>query len=284
MIFERKIEEYRILENQFKELTKKELIYRLAQRIPTGIPELPKGAHIKDIDRTTATEEEIIATEMAILKRNIKNHGRGNSIRHIIDLIPTLLGRLCPCMLMSPMSVAQYIDLYGEKFDIVIFDEASQIPTADAVGAVSRGKSLIVVGDPKQMPPTNFFNTNAISEDEADLDDMESILDDCIALSIPSRYLTYHYRSKHESLIAFSNREYYGNKLFTFPSVDNRVSKVTYQAVDGAYDYGHSRCNKAEAEAIVNEVITRLQDEELSKHSIGIVSFSIVHEISSRIC
>ena len=134
------------------------------------------------------------------------------------------------------------------------------------------------MGDPKQMPPTSFFHTSTFDEENAALDDMESILDDCIAMSMPSRYLTWHYRSKHESLIAFSNSQYYDGKLYTFPSVDDRQSKVTYVPVDGVYDMGKTRCNKAEAEAIVKEVIRRLSDPELSKRSIGIVSFSKVQQ------
>lgn len=94
--------------------------------------------------------------------------------------------------------MAQYIDLDAEKFDLVIFDEASQMPTSEAVGAIARGNALVVVGDPKQMPPTSFFSSSQVDEEEAEFDDMESILDDCISLSIPSRYLTWHYRSKHE--------------------------------------------------------------------------------------
>jgi hypothetical protein len=128
------------------------------------------------------------------------------------------------------------------------------------------------------MPPTSFFQTSTFDEENAALDDMESILDDCIAMSMPSRYLTWHYRSKHESLIAFSNSQYYDGKLYTFPSVDDRQSKVTYVPVDGVYDMGKTRCNKAEAEAIVKEVIRRLSDPELSKRSIGIVSFSKVQQ------
>ena len=181
-------------------------------------------------------------------------------------------------MLMSPISVAPYLDLTNDKFDIVMFDEASQMPTSEAVGAIARGKALVCVGDPKQMPPTSFFQTSTFDEENAALDDMESILDDCIAMSMPSRYLTWHYRSKHESLIAFSNSQYYDGKLYTFPSVDDRQSKVTYVPVDGVYDMGKTRCNKAEAEAIVKEVIRRLSDSELSKRSIGIVSFSKVQQ------
>lgn len=260
LIFEQQIAKYRQLTSQFQELTKKELYCRLAARIPS------------------LTMEASASSEVGIVKRNIANHGRGTSIRRIIDQIPTLLPKLCPCMLMSPISVAQYIDLNAEKFDIVIFDEASQMPTSEAVGAIARGKNLVVVGDPRQMPPTSFFTTTSTNDDEADIDDMESILDDCISLSMPSYYLSWHYRSKHESLIAFSNENYYESRLYTFPSVDDRVSKVTLVPVTGTYDKGRSRSNRAEAQAIVDEVVRRLSDPELRKRSIGVVSFSQVQQ------
>ena len=260
LLFEDAIAKYRDMAKQFQELTKKMLYCKLAANVPSQ-----------------ALKPTAI-TELGILKRYIATNGRGATIRHIMDQIPTLLPKLCPVMLMSPISVAQFIDLDQPPFDIVCFDEASQMPTSEAVGAIARGKALICVGDPKQMPPTSFFATNAVDEEEADIDDMESILDDCITLSLPARYLTWHYRSKHESLIAFSNAQYYESKLYTFPSVDDRASKVQLIAVDGTYDYGKTRCNRAEAEAIVKEVVRRLSDDELAKRSIGIVSFSKVQQ------
>jgi len=182
-------------------------------------------------------------------------------------------------MLMSPISVAQYFEAGGEKFDLVIFDEASQMPTCEAVGAIARGHNVVVVGDPKQMPPTNFFSSNNIDEDNLEKEDLESILDDCLALSMPSQYLLWHYRSKHESLIAFSNAKYYDNKLLTFPSTDDITSKVQYVQVVGFYDKGKTRQNKAEAKAIVDEIIFRLSDPVLQKRSIGVVTFSSVQQI-----
>ena len=260
LIFEEKIALYRDKAKQFQDLTKRALYCILASRIPS------------------LTIEASHSSEIGTLKRLINSGGRGTTIRHIIDQIPTLLPKLCPCMLMSPISVAQFIDLDQEKFDIVVFDEASQMPTSEAVGAIARGKALIVVGDPKQMPPTSFFTTTNVDESEAENDDMESILDDCITLSFPDHYLTWHYRSRHESLIAFSNSQYYDGKLYTFPSVDDRTSKVSLVNIDGTYDMGKTRCNKTEAEAIVKEVVRRLRDPELSKFSIGIVSFSKVQQ------
>ena len=260
LLFEELVDKYKEETYAFQNLSKEELYCRLASRIPS---------------QTVAATAN---SEMGILKRNISNGGRGTSIRKIIDQIPALLPKLCPVMLMSPISVAQYIDMAGEKFDLVIFDEASQMPTSEAVGAIARGKALICVGDPKQMPPTSFFTTQQVDEDEVDIDDMESILDDCITLSMPGHYLSWHYRSKHESLIAFSNLEYYEGKLHTFPSVDDRTRKVSLVRVEGTYDKGRTRSNTAEAKAIVDEVIRRLSDPELSKRSIGIVSFSKVQQ------
>lgn len=260
LLFQEMINKYRDLTTEFQELTKKELIARLAAKIPS------------------LTMEAAQSSEVGILKRNITNGGRGTSIRKIIDQIPNLLTKLCPCMLMSPMSVAQFIDINSDKFDIVIFDEASQMPTSEAVGAIARGKSLVVVGDPKQMPPTSFFSSAQVDEEEAEIDDMESILDDCISLSMPPHYLSWHYRSKHESLITFSNMNYYEGKLTTFPSVDDRTSKVSLIHIDGVYDKGHTRSNREEALAIVKEIICRLKNPDTSNKSIGVVSFSKVQQ------
>lgn len=263
-LFEEDIRKYREIASRYEVLTQKELYYKLASTIPSAQVEASKSS------------------ELGILKRYIASGGRGASIRKIIDQIPTLLPRLCPCMLMSPMSVAQFLDLDQPPFDLVIFDEASQMPTSEAVGAIARGKSLVVVGDPKQMPPTSFFQMQQTDESQAENDDMESILDDCITLSMASRYLSWHYRSRHESLIAFSNNQYYDGKLYTFPSVDNRTSKVSFIPVDGVYDYGRTRSNRAEAEAISRKVVSILQDyikhPSHPRRSIGIVAFSKVQQ------
>ena len=110
-------------------------------------------------------------SEMGILKKAIKTNGRMMSLRRLFDQIPTLLRKLCPCMLMSPISVAQYIDPSLPKFDLVIFDEASQLPTSEAVGTIARGENVVVVGDPKQLPPTNFFSSNRVDEENREKED-----------------------------------------------------------------------------------------------------------------
>ena len=248
------IDHYRELTNKFQQLTRQELVARLSARIPVG-------------DR-----DPQLSSELTLLRKRIANKGRGATIRNIIDQMPTLLPRLCPVMLMSPLSVAQYIDMDAPKFNLVVFDEASQMPTNEAVGALCRAKAAVVVGDPMQMPPTSFFSVSSTDDEEADQDDLESILDDCISLSMPSRYLDWHYRSKHESLIDFSNQQYYNGRLTTFPSSDDMVSHVTWQHVEGFYDYGKTRTNRAEAEAIVTEAIQRMQTSP--QRSLGIIAFS----------
>lgn len=259
-IFNDIITKYKQISTRFEKTTQKELFARLASNIPCF-------AH-----------EAIQNSEVGILQRNIRNNARGISIRKLFEQIPTLLSRMCPCMLMSPLSVAQFINTDADKFDLIVFDEASQMPTYEAVGAIIRGKNVIIVGDPKQMPPTSFFSVNNVDEDNIDIEDLESILDDCLALSIPSKYLLWHYRSKHESLIAFSNSEYYDNKLMTFPSPDNIESKVRIVPINGYYDKGKSRQNRAEAQAVVNEIARRLRSQELRKKSIGVVTFSIAQQ------
>lgn len=255
-MFEEKINQYRKLCDRFERLTQEELYAKLASNMPNFQIEASSNS------------------EVGILQRNIRNGARGVSLRSLFDKIPDLLTRICPCMLMSPISVAQYINAKGAKFDYVIFDEASQMPTCEAVGAIARGRNVIVVGDPKQLPPTSFFETNAFDEDNVDKEDLESILDDCLALSMPSKYLQWHYRSKHESLIAFSNMKYYENRLMTFPSPDDLTSKVSFQYVSGVYDKGRTRQNREEAVAVVEEIKRRLSDPVLSKQSIGVVTFN----------
>lgn len=260
MIFDETVSLYKKLTDDFQMLSQKELYAKLASRVPR------------------VTDSIDSSSEIGLLNRNISNGGRGLSLRDLMDQIPTLMPRLCPCMLMSPMSVAQYLSLTQEKFDLVIFDEASQMPTSEAVGAIARGKALIVVGDPKQMPPTSFFSSTNVDEDEADIDDLESILEDCRTLEIPSLQLNWHYRSQHESLIAFSNNEYYEGSLITFPSIDDKLTKVKFVPVEGVYDKGGKRSNKGEAEAIVKEIERRLSDPAMRKKSIGVIAFSVVQQ------
>ena len=152
--------------------------------------------------------------------------------------------------MMSPLSVAQFLPANFSSFDLVIFDEASQITVWDAVGSIARGKNVIIVGDPKQMPPTNFFSKGG-SDDSSDEEDLESILDQALSARLPHHRLTGHYRSKHESLIAFSNSHYYENSLVTFPSAETKASAVMMHRIDGLYSKGKNRNNIIEANAVI---------------------------------
>jgi very-short-patch-repair endonuclease len=210
------------------------------------------------------------------LRREIQKKRRHRPIRTLFKEAGDLIRELRPCVLMSPLSVAQYLDPSLPRFDVVVFDEASQMPVWDAIGAIARGDQLIVVGDPKQLPPTNFFGKSIdVEADEGEVEDLESVLDECIASNLPAHTLSWHYRSRHESLIAFSNRHYYDGRLITFPAAVNDGVGVTWCPVDdGEYDFGKSRTNRREAEAVVSEIVRRLTDPVLSKATIGVVTLS----------
>ena len=260
-VLEEKIELFRALDEQFTKLSREHIRSKLIATLPT-----------------TSTEGSL-SLEVLNFQRILKGNMRGMTPKEFFAEIPELFGRLAPCVLMSPITVAQYLKAEPDLFDLVVFDEASQLPTCEAVGALARAKSAVIVGDPKQLPPTTFFTAGYVDEENLDAEDMESILDDCLALSVPEKHLNWHYRSKHESLIAFSNIMYYGNKLCTFPSPDALESKVRLAFVeDGVYDRGFTKRNKAEAEALIEEVVRRLKDPKLSHSSIGIVTFSTAQQ------
>ncbi len=244
-----------------REMTQLELIEKLVENIPK-----PQ----RDVNENS---------ELGIMMKAIKSNGRGLSLRKLFDMTPNVLRRIAPCMLMSPISIAQYIDPSFPKFDLVVFDEASQVYTHSAVGAIARGNQLIVVGDPNQLPPTSFFSGDFDDEDyDFEERDQDSILTECQSIMFPQLYLRWHYRSSHESLISFSNTQYYENKLFTFPSYNDLESKVKLVQVGGFYDRGGSKQNIAEADAIIEEVLRRLNSPTLRKKSIGIVTFSSVQQ------
>ena len=157
----------------------------------------------------------------------------------------------------------------------MLFDEASQMPTCKAVGVLARGKNAVIVGDPNQMPPTSFFAGNTIDEDNLDIEDLDSILDDCLALGVPQAHLQWHYRSRHESLIAFSNSEFYENAMMTFPSVNDRESRVSLVRSGGYFERGKGRVNREEAAAVIMEIKKRYKDPLRKGQSLGVVTFNI---------
>ncbi|MGD2018384.1 MAG: DUF4011 domain-containing protein, partial [Planctomycetota bacterium] len=227
----------------------------------------PQPATLREKNRGTA---------LGLLQREITKKTRHLAIRRLLSELGDLAMDLKPCFLMSPMSVAQYLEADHPRFDLVVFDEASQIPVWDGIGAIARGKQAVIVGDPKQLPPTSFFSRSedeAVEEDE--IQDLESILEECIGARVPTQRLAWHYRSRHESLIAFSNERYYDRGLLTFPSNSSEGLGVSSRYVpDGVYDKGRTRTNAVEARAVVAEVVRRLRDADEQRRSIGVVTFS----------
>ncbi len=260
LTLEETMQKFRVLTDEYEKLTRINLYNSLVYGLPKT---------------DTAGEHNL---ERVLLYRAEKTNMQGTTIRSLFEQIPEILKATCPCMLMSPVSVAQYLDIEGDKFDLVVFDEASQVPTSEAIGAIARGKNVIIVGDPEQLPPTTFFRSDYKDDSHYEVEDLESILDDCLAVGMPERHLLWHYRSNHESLIAFSNAMFYGNTLLTFPSPGELNAKVRMVYVDGIYERGGTKHNKKEAEVLVKHVIDRLKNPVERTRSIGIVTFNTAQQ------
>lgn len=217
--------------------------------------------------------------EMELVRRELNKSRRHIPIRRLIAEATTVIQQAKPVFMMSPMSISTYLAQGKIEFDLVIFDEASQIPAPDALGAVLRGKQLVVVGDSKQMPPTNFFG-RAVELDEEEAEesstaDIESILGMMLAKGVPEVMLRWHYRSRHHSLIAVSNQEFYSNKLLVFPSpgVHPLAMGLRFRfCPDAYYDRGGSRSNIDEARLIAEAVIMHARENPTL--SLGVVAFS----------
>jgi superfamily I DNA and RNA helicase subunit len=260
------IQEFQRLDDEYTQLTCQKVQQIISAEMPS------KHA------RTNTT-----ATELGKLRSAVNRQRCIMPVRKLLSEFSTVALRLKPCMLMSPLSVAQYLPPGRSDFDLVIFDEASQITPWDALGAIARGKQLIVVGDPKQLPPTSFFQRQdeTISSDIDNVPDEQSILDECIAANMKSQQLKWHYRSRHEDLIAFSNHYYYNNKLLTFPTVERKLPPlgVNFHFVaDGVYC---DKSNRIEAQELVNNVVERLQSPYFKndlcagkRKSLGIITFN----------
>lgn len=260
---ERKIHEFREADTDFQGLTERYIAAKLAATLPRG-PDAARN------------------TELGVLQRELGKKRRQMPVRQLVRSMPTLLPSLKPCLLMSPLSVSQYLDAGYAQFDLVVFDEASQIPVWDAVGVIARGKQVVVVGDPKQLPPTNFFNKSTDSDeavDEDQVEDLESILDECLGAGMNRLSLQWHYRSRHESLIAFSNARYYGGDLITFPSPVTDDAAVRFERVSGVYDRGGSRTNRAEAQAIVRGIEEHYLNPEKRHLTLGVVTFNQTQQV-----
>jgi very-short-patch-repair endonuclease len=263
-----RIEDFRALDRRLLSMAAKVVAAAVAARRPQTL---------------TPGEKPVDFGEIGVLNHELTRRARHKPVRQLLHGIPNVLPRLKPCLLMSPLSVAQYLEPDHPPFDVVVFDEASQIPVSDAIGAIARGTQLIVAGDPRQLPPTTFFQRGGSddAEEPADagdssgtLSDAESILEECKDAQLPVVHLRWHYRSRHESLIAFSNHYYYENNLLTHPEPFADERGVLWKPVDGVYDRSGSRTNRAEAEAVVNAIMRHYKDPTLAATSIGVVTFN----------
>ncbi|MDW8373357.1 MAG: DUF4011 domain-containing protein [Planctomycetota bacterium] len=231
--------------------------------------------------RLPATDERGPA---AVLRREAAKKMRHVPLRTLFAEAASAVQRVKPVFLMSPLSVAAYLPPGRLTFDLVVFDEASQVRPVDAVGAIARARQLVVVGDSKQMPPTTFFERLLAPEDGSEGEEeaawtggLESLLDLCLAGGCPSLMLCWHYRSRHPSLIAVSNREFYEGRLLTFPSPagpphpdGDGLSLIHLpQAV---YDRARTRTNPAEAEAVADAVMDHAR--RWPGLSLGVAAFS----------
>lgn len=214
--------------------------------------------------------------QVNILKNEFNRKARLMPIRKLMQEAGIAIQAIKPVMMMSPMSIASFLAPGSIDFDLVIFDEASQVRPVEALGAILRGKQLVVVGDTKQLPPTSFFDKlNVDIEDEDNVTaDIQSILGMCDAQGAPQRMLKWHYRSRHESLISLSNREFYESKLVIFPSPGSKykMGLAFHQLESAIYDRGKTRTNPIEAEAVADAVIQHAINNY--KQSLGVVAFS----------
>ncbi len=258
---ENAIETFRRLDDAASNLAPGEVMRRIAHGLPArdGVPR---------------------NSELGTLRHQLGLERPSIPIRTLLARLPETFGKLAPCVLMSPLSVAQYLPAGQAAFDVVIFDEASQITTWDAIGAIARGRQTIIAGDPKQLPPTNFFGR--ADDDDEELPeverDMPSILDEAAMAGVPSRRLDWHYRSRDEALIAFSNHFYYGGGLVTFPAPVTGSEALKFHPVNGTYARGRGRTNTDEGKAVAEIIRRRLTDwlalPEGSRPTLGVITFN----------
>lgn len=256
-------EQFVKLDNEILDLYRERAAHQISRRkVPPGIGTGP----VRDY------------TDRALLDHEIQKQRGHIPIRALVNRAHQALLGLKPCFMMGPMSVAQYLQPERFHFDLVVMDEASQLKPEDAIGAIARGSQVVIVGDPKQLPPTSFFDTmlaeiNESEEDESlAIEESESILDRACEVYRPIRQLRWHYRSHHESLIAFSNHRFYDQNLILFPSPqrDSLELGIKYHFVqEGVYS---NRANRPEAERIVKAILTHMTNHP--NESLGVATFN----------
>ncbi len=215
------------------------------------------------------------------LKAQIHRKRGGMHVRQLLAAAPNVLLSLRPCWMMSPLSVTQFVDLEAARFDCIVFDESSQLLPEDVVPALLRADQAIVAGDSRQLPPTPFFRHVGEDEDETDeptpVAGDESILEQ-VSTFLPSCWLSWHYRSRDESLIAFSNHHIYEKRLLTFPDprLEEEYGIQHVLLSDAVYTSGSRRGNPREAQ----EVVARMLDHARRRpdESLGVIALGIQHQ------
>ena len=218
---------------------------------------------------------------LGVLRNELQKRRGHMPIRKLVERAGPALQALKPVFMMSPLSVAQFLAPGIVEFDLLVMDEASQIQPVDALGAVARARQVVVVGDPRQLPPTSFFArmTGGGDDDEDDggrVTDIESILGLFTARGLPMRMLRWHYRSRHQSLIAVSNRQFYDSKLFVVPSpytAEAGMGLSFHHITEGIFDAGGKRCNKVEAKVVAQAIIQHALDHQ--DLTLGVAAFSV---------
>jgi very-short-patch-repair endonuclease len=243
---------------------------------------LVEGAAARVINACADRRPTSLAGAAGIIQREAQKQRRHMPIRDLLSRAGAVAQQLKPCFMMSPLSVSQYLPASLE-FDVVVFDEASQVLPSDAINCVYRGTQLIVAGDQKQLPPSNFFMSIGADDDdvydEEGLEDFESVLDLCKgAGGLRTIPLLWHYRSQHEKLITYSNYRFYEGNLHTFPGAAHEAPDLGVEVikVEGRYRRGAQRDNPVEAAKVVERVLFHLHHHP--GLSLGVVTFSAAQE------
>lgn len=260
----KKVERFRELDEGQFQIARQQIIARVVGARPTVDPAVRYAP----------------SSEIAILMREFNKKARIKPLRKLFGEAPNAILALKPCFMMSPLSVSTFLQPDRFFFDLVIFDEASQVRVEDSIGSIVRGKQLVVAGDRCQLPPTRFFDTITLGDDqetdEENVSDVyESILDALGGGFLPPYELRWHYRSRNEALIAFSNKEFYDFKLYTFPHPDQAGADQGIHFVhvpEGVYERGSTRRNVPEARKVVALLLDHARSTP--EWSLAVVTFN----------
>ena len=214
--------------------------------------------------------------QLGVLRREFQKKSRHLPVRTLMGSAGNAIQSIKPVFMMSPLSIAKYIPPGSVSFDIVVFDEASQVRPVEAMGAILRGRQSVVVGDSRQLPPTSFFDSAGrdVEGEQSETADLESILGLFCAQGAPERLLRWHYRSRHESLITVSNHEFYDNKLIVFPSPDAGKKESGLRFRHGPEnDYDRGGMNVAEARVVAAAVMEHAGNSP--DLTLGVVAFNL---------